>query len=327
MHGFGCGHFYDNGIWLSHTGSLHYHHAGCGHYYYDGLWNNTSCYHIHGPGCGHHYYDGRWNDFAHTHIHSDHCGHLYDGTQWLIVSSDDHIHGANCGHYRFSGRWHAYPREYYTMGRANSLFFFVDLGDYRNRNLPDWAYEEYLADYATADIFRSTTPLAKAYAAFAKSRYYDSLVQFRLASQIEPDNGLIYLARAQAQIAVKDYRAAFEDLKKGMTLLPEWADVRINLSEIYSDTIDLDTHISQLEAWVERYPRDYKAHFVLGYFYYFHQEYDAAKNELQYALSWNDQLEPALNLIDHILSFEAEQEVLTMEQDLPPSNEVEITTE
>ncbi len=327
VHGFGCGHFYDNGIWLSYSGSIHRHHIGCGHFYYDGFWHNTSCYHIHGPGCGHYYYDNHWNDFPRTHVHTDYCEHMYDGSRWLIVSSDTHVHSANCGHYQFSGHWYAYPRSYYTMNREDSLYFFVDLGDYRNRNIPDWAYQEYFDDSSPVDIFRSSNSLAKAYAAFAKGRYYDSLVQFKTASKQYPQNALIHLAQAQAQIAVKDYRSAFDDIVRGMELFPEWADAYVNLSEIYSNTEDLEQHSLELTQWVERYPRDFKAHFVLGYFYYFHQEYDAAKDELLYALSWDEDLKPAQILMDKILEFEAEAEVLTIEEEASPEEEAVITTE
>lgn len=213
------------------------------------------------------------------------------------------------------------------MNRPDSLFFFVDLGDYRNRNLPDWAYDAFLGNAVPADIFRSNKTLAKAYAAFAMGKYYDSLVQFRLASRLEPDNALIYLARAQVHVAVKDYRSAYEDLVKGLEIMPEWADVRFNLTEIYSRTEDLYQHTEQLEQWVERYPRDFKAHFVLGYFYYFHQDYEAAKNELIYTLSWDENLPAAQLLMDKILEFEAESEVITRDPLVVSEDEIEVTTE
>lgn len=213
------------------------------------------------------------------------------------------------------------------MNKEDSLFFFVDLGDYKNRNIPEWAYREFSPKGGPIDIFRSSSSLAKAYAAFAKGRYYDALVQFKLAGKVNPKNGLIHFATAQAQIAVKDYRSAYDELVEGLKIFPEWADTYINLSEIYSRPEDLETHTRQLKDWVERYPRDFKAHFVLAYFYYFHQEYEAAKTELLYALSWDDQLAPAHLLMDHILAFEAESEVLTIEQEPSPENEAEVTVE
>lgn len=213
------------------------------------------------------------------------------------------------------------------MNRPDSLYFFVDLGDYENRNFPHWAYERFLDGGRPTEIFNSSQHLAKAYAAFAKGSYYDSLSQFKRALRNDPQNGLVYFARAQAQIAIKDYRAAFDDLTRGLELFPEWVDVRLNLTEIYSRNQDLARHAETLKDWVERYPRDHKAHFVLGYFYYFHQNYEAAKNELLYTLTWNEQLEPAQLLMDRILAFEAESEVLTLEQDLPPQEQAPITTE
>lgn len=213
------------------------------------------------------------------------------------------------------------------MNRTDSLYFFVDLGFYENRNFPRWAYERFLEGSRPTEVFKSSKPLPKAYATFAKGSYYESLSHFKRAIQKDPKNGLIYFARAQAQIAIKDYRAAYGDITRGFELFPEWADVQLNLTEIYSRSQDLSRHTEQLKEWVERYPRDYKAHLVLGYFYYFHQEYDAAKNELLYALSWDDELDAAHLLMDRILAFEAESEVHTLEQDLPPQDDIPVTTE
>ncbi len=223
--------------------------------------------------------------------------------------------------------WLEYPKSYYTMNRPDSLFFFIDLGSYSNRNMDSWAYDAFVGRGRAIDIFRSSAPLAQGYASFAKSRYYDALIRFREAARRDPDNALVYFAKAQAQIAVKDYRAAFEDIQRGMELYPEWADIYLNLTEIYSKREDLTEHTKQLQEWVERFPRDYKAHFVLGYFYYFQQDYDAAKNELLYALSWDEDLEAAHLLMDRILTFEAESEITTMELEGSPEDEPIVTRE
>lgn len=328
VHSIGCGHFYDNGVWLSFSGSHHVHGFGCGHYFWDGYWHNTARYHIHGHGCGHHYYNNGWHDFAISHVHNAHCGHVYDGATWLIIDGEYHKHGTGCGHYYFNRRWYNYPRSYYTMYQPNSFYFFIDLGDYRSRALPDYVYRERLSGYGSSDVFDARDPLSKAYAAFGNGRYYDALINFNRSIKQDPENGLLYLARAQAQIAVKDYRLAYEDLTRGMELIPEWADVDFTLGEIYSNNNDLAAHTEALERWVERYPRDYKAHFVLGYFYYFHQDYVLAKDELVYTLSWNPEHEQANALMSRILEREAESEVLTREPlDLDPNEEPVYTEE
>ena len=78
--------------------------------------------------------------------------------------------------------------------------------------------------------------------------------------------------------------------------------------------------------WVGEYPRDYKAHFVLGYFHYFRQDYDAAKSEFVYTLAWDESHLQAKQLMESILVFEAETEVLAAEnEDLeiaPPEKEL-----
>ena len=98
-----------------------------------------------------------------------------------------------------------------------------------------------------------------------------------------------------------------------MELVPEWAEVDLDLAEIYGNPEWFQEHYDALNRWVGEYPRDYKAHFVLGYFHYFRQDYEAAKSEFVYTLAWDDSHLQAKQLMESILVLEAEAEVLAAE--------------
>ncbi len=208
-----------------------------------------------------------------------------------------------------------YPRSYYTRHRRDSFYFFIDLGDYRRRNLSTRVYEDTIyRDEEPVDIFDDRDALSRAYAAFGEGKFYDSVVEFNQAIEDDPDNGILYLARAQAHIAIEDYRAAYDDIITGMEFVPEWAEVEFSIAELYGDPDWFRNHFDSLSNWVNKYPRDYKAHFVLGYIHYFQQDYEAAKSEFIYTLAWDEEHAPASQMMESILAIEAESEVLAAEK-------------
>ena len=209
-----------------------------------------------------------------------------------------------------------YPRNYYTRGRKNNFYFFVNLGDFRRRNVPKYVYEESLCiEEDPVDVYEDSSPLSRAYAAFAKGSFYASVIAFNESIDADPENGVLYLARAQADIAIADYRTAYEDLIRGMELVPEWTEVEFSVAELYANPDWFEEHCESLARWVSDYPRDYKAHFVLGYIYYFQQDYTAAKSEFIYTLAWDKDHPQAAMLMDSILAFEGETEVRAVEKE------------
>ena len=211
------------------------------------------------------------------------------------------------------GHKHIYPRRYYRRCRADSFYFFVDLGDYHERYVPSYVidYQQRL-ERQPIDIFDATDHVSRAYAQFATRSYYHSVLSFYYAIQDYPDDGLLYLARAQAYAAIGDYRSAYDDIIYGMRLIPDWPEVRFNLAEIYSDPEEASRHLLALEEWLEDHPRDWRAHFVLGYFRFFLQDYAAAKLELVYTLAYEPDHWQARRMLDEIqereLEIEMEQE-------------------
>lgn len=230
------------------------------------------------------HHDSDWWSFSfhwgYPYYYSSHRAHYYiDGHWWdypYYYSPDLHH-----TYYYFYDRWYAYPRHYYWYRPRHSFYWFVDLGDYVYREVPVYVVEHqkrYVVE--NVEVFESDDPLREAYAAFANQDYYHAVASFSDALYDYPDDGLIYFGRAQAYVAIRDYRAAYEDILDGMELIPDWPQIRLNITEIYSEPIDFDIHLAELEQWVRTNDHDYRAHFVLGYVYYFLQEYELAKAEL-----------------------------------------------
>ncbi len=314
IHGPGCGHFNDGGHWLSYAGYHHVHYNGCGHYYWGACWHDYPIYHVHGPHCGHYFYDEDWHVFPNTHVHGQHCGHYYDGLIWHVNGYREyHHHGAGCGHYYHHNHWYSYPETYYSYRPRNDFYFFVNLGDYAVREVPVYVQQTEVRYVSTAvdnppetvSVLEDTDPLSRAYADFANEDYFRAIVHFSDAISRDSNDGLNYLGRAQAYVAVGDYRAAYSDVIAGMERIPDWPDIKLNLTEIYADPDTFTKHLRFLEQWVEKHPTDYRAHFVLGYIYYFIQDYDRAKYELAFTLSSVKEHPQAMRLLDEIYERQA----------------------
>lgn len=83
---------------------------------------------------------------------------------------------------------------------------------------------------------------------------------------------------------------------------------RLNMAEICNDPDTFTKRLETLEAWVEEHPQDNASHFVLGYVYYFLQDYERSKHELAFTLSAEPVHPQALRLPDAIYEREADPE-------------------
>ena len=176
--------------------------------------------------------------------------------------------------------------------------------------MPTRVYDEYIyEEREPEDIYTDSDPVSRAYAAFAHGRFYESVIAFNDGIETEPENGILYFARAQAHVAIRDYRSAYDDMIRGMDLVPEWSDVDFSKAELYSNPQWFEEHFQALSQWVADYPRDNKAHFALGYIHYFEKDYASAKTEFGYTLAWNEEHEQAKRMLDSVLGLEAEMEV------------------
>ena len=100
-----------------------------------------------------------------------------------------------------------------------------------------------------------------------------------------------------------------------MELVPEWTEFEFSVAELYANPDWFEEHYESLARWVRDYPRDYKAHFVLGYIHYIQQDYTAAKSEFIYTFAWDKDHPQASMLMDWIQVFEEETEVRAVEKE------------
>jgi tetratricopeptide (TPR) repeat protein len=285
------GHYYGDHIYKQRI----YFSSGIHYGYYGGVWPSAwyGWYHhnSHWPYYGYYYYDRSW-----------HCW-----PEEYIYYGDDGYYAYT---YYYAGYNHIYPRRFYRRCRSDSFYFFIDMGDYNERYVP-----AYVIDYQRrlerrpVDVFDASDPVSRAYAQFATRNYYHSVVYFHDAIRDYPDDGLLYLARAQGYAAIKDYRSAYDDIMYGMHLIPDWPEVRFNLAEIYSDPEEASKHLLALENWLDAHPEDWRAHFVLGYFRFFLQDYESAKLELVYTLAYDSDHWQARRMLDEIQERELEMEL------------------
>lgn len=226
---------------------------------------------------------------------------------------DDHHHyydwNCNRHYYYYQNYWTVYPPYYYSRCRSNSFFFFVDLGAYETRYIPTYVREYQVTYYNEAqpvDIYEASDSLSRAYAAFAREDYYSAITHFDRAVREHPKDGLLYFARAQAFFAVSDYRNAYEDILTGMDLIPDWPKINLNLTEVYSDPAAFDDQLDALSRRIQDRPDDYKAEFVLGYTYFFLQNYVRAREMFERVLDARPGHRAATDFLGRIDEIERE---------------------
>lgn len=265
-----------------------------GRYYWDDGWRYHSPFRHHIHGGGNYYWGGSWRVFPRCYGSSVSIGYSYTDLVW--------------DGYTYFNRHFVYPRSYYHRSRYDSFYFFVDLGDYRDRYVPAYVRDRQRRyERRPVDVFDAHDPLSRAYAAFAYEDYFRSILEFNQAIYENSDDGLLYFARAQTFMSVGNYHSAYDDIVEGMRYIPDWPRVMFNMVEIYGNPERFGEHLNRLEDWVERHPKDFLSHFVLGYTYFFLQDYERAKFELYHTISYLDGHYESELLLDVIYEREAEE--------------------
>ena len=98
----------------------------------------------------------------------EHRDHDFDINVVHEYAPYHHDHGPGCGHLFYHNHWHYYPVTYYNRCRANSFFFFVDLGGYDVRYVPTYVREVQVRyETVPVDVYVADDPLSLAYRHFA----------------------------------------------------------------------------------------------------------------------------------------------------------------
>jgi hypothetical protein len=106
--------------------------------------------------------------------------------------------------------------------------------------------------------------------AFARGEYGRAAERFRQAIEVAPNEPPGYLLLGQAQLALGNYRRAFDALQTGLALRPDWPAEPFRPIELYGgNVVEYAAHVSALEDALAANPNDAVLLFLCGYALWF----------------------------------------------------------
>jgi hypothetical protein len=103
-------------------------------------------------------------------------------------------------------------------------------------------------------------------ASFAELEYGRAALRFRQAIRVNPREPLSHFLLAQALLAQGKYHEAYEAIRTGLDLWPDWPTVRFRPLLLYGTHVaEYPEHLRRLEATLERNPDDALLQFLSGY--------------------------------------------------------------
>jgi tetratricopeptide (TPR) repeat protein len=120
---------------------------------------------------------------------------------------------------------------------------------------------------------------------FKKADYQMAARLFKAAIDKKKDSPVVHIAYGDSLFALGRFGEAAEAIVKGLEIYPKYAESRINRRDFYGNPSEFDSQLQNLEAYVSKNPSDNNARFLLGYNYFFIQDYDRADEQLQAVLT------------------------------------------
>ena len=120
---------------------------------------------------------------------------------------------------------------------------------------------------------------------FKKADYRMAAKLFKTAIDKKQDSPVVHIAYGDSLFAMGKFGEATEAIVKGLEIYPKYAESHINRRDFYGDPTEFDSQLENLEAYVSKNPSDHNARFLLGYNYFFIQDYDRADEQLQAVLT------------------------------------------
>ncbi|HEY1600172.1 MAG TPA: hypothetical protein VGG64_11245 [Pirellulales bacterium] len=141
--------------------------------------------------------------------------------------------------------------------------------------------------------------LQRAVAALREANYAQVLVELDPLLTETPDDGDVWLLRAQAMFGLADYGKAAESLHVALRVLPreEWGRPIVKRRDYFRSPEEYTARLRALESYVRLHPDVGAGHFLLGYHYGYLGRATEAERELQTALqlmTGSDELAHAL---------------------------------
>ena len=105
---------------------------------------------------------------------------------------------------------------------------------------------------------------------FRQQRYGEAYRRYKLAAQAAPDLAEAYFRQALALVALTQYDAACEAIRRGFEFDVEWAKSPFRLDEIYADNhLAKQAHLDALAEAAEAAPQDARLWYLVGVVLYF----------------------------------------------------------
>jgi tetratricopeptide (TPR) repeat protein len=120
---------------------------------------------------------------------------------------------------------------------------------------------------------------------FKKSDYDMAAKLFKRAIDTKKDLPVVHIAYGDSLFALGKFEEATQAIIKGLKIYPKYAESRINRRDFYGNPSDFDFQLQKLESYVHSNPTNLNAKFLLGYNYFFIQDYEKADEQLQAVLT------------------------------------------
>ncbi len=116
---------------------------------------------------------------------------------------------------------------------------------------------------------------------FKEGKYLESLSFFRRAKLTDIDSGIPKFLYAQTLFALGIYDAAADEIRLGLTVLPDWPERGGDIKLLYGEDKDFEEQLSALKTYLRLSPGDEDALLVLAYATYFSGDLYMAEKALE----------------------------------------------
>ncbi len=120
---------------------------------------------------------------------------------------------------------------------------------------------------------------------FKSSNYTMAAKLFKRAIEKKQDTPVVHIAYGDSLFALGKFDEATLAILEGLRVYPKYAERRINRRDFYGNPSEFDLQLQQLENYVRENPDDLNAKFLLGYNYFFTQDYAKADELFRAVLS------------------------------------------
>ncbi len=184
-----------------------------------------------------------------------------------------------------------------------------------NRNQP--TISVHAKEQTTSEIEKTITTALRLFKENKFDKAAAGLKQFLLKKN---DNPVVLIIYGHSLFAQGYYKLATHSLRKGIKLIKDFQNTPMDLQEFYDKPETMQKQLEDLISWVKYNPADLDAQFLLGYVYFFTNQYEKSIPAFQ-NLKEKKYTEPSLD------AFIRKGKELSEKKESPTTNETPPTPE